>query len=439
MTIGNSNLTKGFSILAMAVLAFGTAVMGLPLMVQSAYAATPFSEGDVFVSVGNGKVEHYDPDGNFIQTLDSLTPGAYTTGMAFDSDGKLYVTTFNGAAVKVFDTDGSLLGSFGSGYNASPESILFDSAGNAYVGQADGTGDILKFDSTGASLDSFNVATEARGSDWIDLAADQCTMFYTSEHFGIKRYDVCTDTQLTDFATLPGRPAFALRILPTGDVLVADSAVIYRVNTTGAVVQTYDAATENNWFALNLDPDGTSFWSADFGTSKVVKFDIASGAILDSFTTQITGQVFGLAIAGELTVARPVYNLNLFENSDPSDGVIDLGDDARAVADTNDPTVTQVTFRWIDPNSNVDSTTVVPVVSGEAEDTFTPDEVGTWIVEADFGNGVIVQQTLNINFLVIPESPVGIAALVGSSLAALGGYMFLKKRSSTGTTTGLGI
>jgi hypothetical protein len=31
------------------------------------------------------------------------------------------------------------------------------------------------------------------------------------------------------------------------------------------------------------------------------------------------------------------------------------------------------------------------------------------------------------NFFVIPESPVGVAALMGSSLAALGGYMGLRR------------
>ncbi len=35
----------------------------------------------------------------------------------------------------------------------------------------------------------------------------------------------------------------------------------------------------------------------------------------------------------------------------------------------------------------------------------------------------------NHSFFVLPESPIGILALVASSLAALGGFMFLKKRS----------
>ena len=63
-----------------------------------------------------------------------------------------------------------------------------------------------------------------------------------------------------------GRPAFALRLLADGSVLVADSAAIYLLNSAGNVVKTYDDAGNNNWFALNLDANGTSFWSGDSGT-----------------------------------------------------------------------------------------------------------------------------------------------------------------------------
>ena len=60
-----------------------------------------------------------------------------------------------------------------------------------------------------------------------------------------------------------------------------------------------------SWFALNLDPDGTSFWSADFDeTGIVAKFDIASGRIL--VTLKINGgNVRGIAMFGEATAARP--------------------------------------------------------------------------------------------------------------------------------------
>ena len=270
---------------------------------EAAAALTPdvFGIGDVFVSVSDGQVQWRSPGGNLNQTLTVSSGFGFTTGMAFDATGNLYVTEFSAQSVSQFDTNGNLLGTFGSGYNQSPESILFDKSGNAYVGQADGTEDILKFDSQGNLLAAFDVAIENRGSNWIDLASDQCTLFYTSEGPSIKRFNVCNNMQLPDFATgVLHSAGFALRLLPDGGLLVTDFQDIDRLDASGQVVQTYDVPGENCWFALNLDPDGASFWSADVCTSNVYKFDIASGAQLLSFNTGTpSSTVFGLAVRGE--------------------------------------------------------------------------------------------------------------------------------------------
>jgi hypothetical protein len=86
--------------------------------------------------------------------------------------------------------------------------------------------------------------------------------------------------------------------------LVADGSNIKRLNPAGAVIQTYDASGEDSWFALNLDPDGVSFWSANISTANIYKFNIASGAVTLSFNSGTgANTVFGLAISGELTVA----------------------------------------------------------------------------------------------------------------------------------------
>jgi len=108
--------------------------------------------------------------------------------MAFDkSPGNLYVTNFSAGAVTRFDTRGTRLDTFGSGYNALPESIVFDAAGDVFVGHAGGTADLLRFDGGGQLRASYNVPIERRGSDWIDLAIDRCTLYYTSEGRSIKR------------------------------------------------------------------------------------------------------------------------------------------------------------------------------------------------------------------------------------------------------------
>ncbi len=91
--------------------------------------------------------------------------------------------------------------------------VVFDADGSSYIGQADGSRDILKFDQLGL-IAAFDPATEDRGTDWIDLKSDQCTMRYTSEGQLIKQFNVCTNTQLPDWASLPSTgTAYALRLI----------------------------------------------------------------------------------------------------------------------------------------------------------------------------------------------------------------------------------
>ncbi|WP_207061789.1 PEP-CTERM sorting domain-containing protein [Motiliproteus sp. SC1-56] len=276
----------------------------LPLLLGTGAAqAVPFQFGDVFAATGSGSVQHWRPGTGLLSTY-SDGQGGFTTGMAFDTAGDLYMTNFSASNVSRFNSSGALQGTWAANDpGAANESILFDASGNAYIGQADGTRDIIKRAADGSFIARYDVATEGRGSDWIDLAADQTTMYYTSEGRSILRYDVGTNTQLANFATLSGGgTAFALRLLSDGGLLVADSSDIKRLDSTGATIQTYDVAGHNGWFALNLDPDASSFWSGDFGTGQFHQFDIASGALLNSFNTGVgSSRLFGLAVFGEIT------------------------------------------------------------------------------------------------------------------------------------------
>jgi len=316
---------------------------------QSARAQSPpmFQTGDVFVGVshldpqsqtstGNGKVQWYRSDGTPVATLDTGQANTAAAGMAFDASGNLYATVFEANNIVKFDRSGNLLGTFGNppgGYNLDPESILFDSAGNAYVGQADesllGTGKhVLKFNAIGNFITSFSPPTGPRGTDWIDLAADQNTLFYTSEGTSVRRFNLSANTPLSDFnvASLPGPAAYALRILPNGQVLVADTDRVVRLDTSGNVVQTYCAAqvTEvcsstfslepNNTFpllfALTLDPDGKSFWTADLFAGTVWKIDIATG-LIDLTINTGSNEVGGVLVFGEPTQSKQSISLHL--------------------------------------------------------------------------------------------------------------------------------
>jgi hypothetical protein len=102
-----------------------------------------------------------------------------------------------------------------------------------------------------------------------------------------------------------GSNMFALRILSDGGVLVAHTANVLRYDNTGTLVQTYAVAGHvGTLFALNIDPDGTSFWTGDLGgDNKVFRVDIATGAILTSFNTVQVGDntLGGLTVFGEIT------------------------------------------------------------------------------------------------------------------------------------------
>jgi RHS repeat-associated protein len=285
-----------------------------------------YALGDLFVSIGQGRVQWRHADGTLVGTLNTVTGSTYTTGSTFDAAGNFFVTDFDANAVSKFDNSGNLVSSyFGSGYNSDPESILADASGDFYVGQADGTRQVLKFNPSGGLLATYSPATEDRGTDWIDLAADQKTLFYTSEGRSVKRFDLSTNSQLSDFATaLPGTYAYALRLLPGGGALVADTSKVVRLDNNGQVVQTYvPSGNVIELFALNLDPDGTSFWTADDITSNVYKFDIASGAQLASFNAGTGTVVGGLSVFGQLDSANqppPLVPPSTCEPADPTGG-----------------------------------------------------------------------------------------------------------------------
>jgi streptogramin lyase len=128
---------------------------------------------------------------------------------------------------------------------------------------------------------------ETRGAFWVELGPDGCTLFYTSWGPDVKRFNVCSNLQLTDFniAPLPGGQTQGLVILPDGGVLVSSGAVIARLNASGAVAQTYTVTNESQyWAGLDLVGDGT-FWAINYYTSNVYRFNLTSGAVVASFNT----------------------------------------------------------------------------------------------------------------------------------------------------------
>jgi hypothetical protein len=280
-------------------------------------AGVPYVAGDVFAADSNGLIKHFSSTGVLLDTLNTMSNSAEETGMCFGELGYLRSTNYTANNMTKFDNMGNVLTFPWAGpFNTHPESCVLNAAGDVYVGQSDGSADVLKFAPSGAFEGSFNVATGDRGSDWIDLAADQCTLYYTSEDNTIHRYNVCTSTQLPNFATAftdsgSSATCYALRIRPNGEVMVACTDKIYRLDAAGTVIQRYPKpASETSFlFAMNLDTSNTSFWTAGFNSGNIYKIDITTGAVLFQFAAG--SAVKGLAIFGEITVARPPAALTL--------------------------------------------------------------------------------------------------------------------------------
>jgi PKD repeat protein len=256
--------------------------------VSVAVTSTP----SVFVGINNGQVKQFGKDGSPMATLNTNLGGS-TTGMAFDVFSNLYVADFTANAVSKFPGLGPAAG-FGSGYNCKPESIVFDHAGNAYVGETGCSHAIVKLDPYGTITAVFQPAVEQQGTDWIDLASDQCTIYYTSQGSSVLRFNACTRQQMTPLTTHLTE-ALALRILPDSGVLVADLKNIKRFDASGKLLQTYDAPGEDCWSALTLDSDATSFWATDYCTSDVARFDVDKGTLISKFNAGAApNSVFGI-------------------------------------------------------------------------------------------------------------------------------------------------
>lgn len=130
-------------------------------------------------------------------------------------------------------------------------------------------------------------------------------MLYTSEGTSVLSYNIGTKTQNSNFANgLPGGADYALREISSGtfagDVLVADSSNALLLNSSGSIIDTYTLPGNTGVdFALNLDPSGTAFWTADLGSGEVWEVNIATGSILEQWNTGFPGFTGGLAVFGE--------------------------------------------------------------------------------------------------------------------------------------------
>ena len=234
-----------------------------------------------------------------------------------------------------------------SGLGVNPQSVVVAANGDVIVGHKGGF--IRQYDKTGTPLppplNDLNVTVDTNDSLWLDLAADQQTIFYTSGGRTIRTIKR-NGTGAGQFGpALPGNSssdkAGAIRLLAplsgTGNdftfgirgAIVADGLTIHRVNSSGAVVKTYDFGSGNNnlntWVALGIDPKDVdefganrAFWAGDFATGNVFRFNVETAAVeVGPVTTGVTNALSGICLNGEPTVGQFTGLLNLTHSHEP--------------------------------------------------------------------------------------------------------------------------
>ena len=271
--------------------------------------AQQFQPGDLFLGEGNGQIYQYRYTSSVSVLYNQTGPGFYVYGMCFNTKGEyLYATGAVGTTsgrISRFGNTGILLnGIWGPGYSSGryPLSCVADAMGNLYVGDAVGIGvtgpQVRRLGADGSLLGYLSPATVETGFQGMDLASDQCSLHYMSGGM-IKRFDVCTNSQLSDFANAANiggsnTKCSDLRMRKNGELLVACSARVIRLNTSGQLIRAYEASYYQldrsqtaPLVAVSLDPDGTSFWAAtsQYGLlpGRVIKIDIASGQLKTFF------------------------------------------------------------------------------------------------------------------------------------------------------------
>ena len=149
--------------------------------------------------------------------------------------------------------------------------------------------------------------------------------------------------------------------------------------------------------------------------------------------------LFMVGIVSMSPRASAVTTMTCLDNSQGGLDVTDiapaqLNDQISCTATTSHSGITFSEILLIPPGG---SPTLLTTASGPLSNTissgnFNVNQQGVWTVEAvyfDQAKNVVAREVINIaiSFFVIPESTLGVAALVGSSLAALGGFMYFRR------------
>lgn len=244
-----------------------------------------------------------------ILDLDTLNVGQSEIDFIFDALN--YASNSeNLASIVMGGTDDLHLGYFGDNYTVRG---ALSTPAQCRVNRLDATHADHQPGNPFPFAEAFTVAQDVGGSDYVELSNNHSTLFYTSAGTEIKTFELNTDTQGADFATLPAqsgsvpRPgARGVRLLypydGSGGAIVAYGNEVLRVDSAGTVVQSYaplETELAQDLDKVELTPDALSFWVSDQYSCNLFKFELSSGTQTGRIETGLPpGQLCGFTIVG---------------------------------------------------------------------------------------------------------------------------------------------
>lgn len=193
-----------------------------------------------FMENGNSRVQKVSATGTFIAKWGSAGSGDGQfnngIGIALDSDGNVYVTDQGNNRVQKFDPSGAYLAQWG-GLNA-PIGIVIDSDDTVYVADT-GNNQVKKFDTSGTLLDTFSVGASPFYMT-LDPAGEYLYVVHTTDQ-NVRKIDVATGSTVSTLGE--GGTGDGQLLSPQGGLTFDADDNLYVADSNSNRVQKYHTFT----------------------------------------------------------------------------------------------------------------------------------------------------------------------------------------------------
>ncbi|HEY6436008.1 MAG TPA: T9SS type A sorting domain-containing protein, partial [Ignavibacteriaceae bacterium] len=234
----------------------------------------------VLQAAGNGRVRRYRLDGIFVDEFTNIGV-VQSIGIDWDSNGNLYVSSYNGDFVRKFDADGNDLGIFINTNLLGPTNIWFDKNGDLLVLDFDGTS-VKRFNSDGNFLNNF--ITGLSGAEGVAFLSNGNILIGNAATSSVKMFD-SSGNYIEDF------------IWSGAGNLITPNAIVIRETNPSSVSGDENYSNLNNFVLEQNYPN-------PFNPTTNIRFRIADHGFATLNVYNILGNEIAILVGEELAAGE---------------------------------------------------------------------------------------------------------------------------------------